>query len=120
MTDLHNIIYDMYASYCSFMVLFTANKLFFYTFQGKDEFLGSSVVIPSVRQESSDRPKLDWIEIVRCNKPAGEVLAAFELSLQELKLPSEPSDAKSVTRKHKPVPKDIAPKLQKKRIEVHH
>ena len=90
------------------------------TFQGKDEFLGSSVVIPSVRRELTDPPpKLDWIEIIRCNKPAGEVLAAFELSLQELKLPSEPPDAES-THKHKPVPKNIAPKLQKKRIEVNH
>jgi hypothetical protein len=90
--------------------------------QGKDEFLGSSVVIPSVRRNSSDpSPKLDWIEIIRYNKPAGEVLAAFELLEEE---PPEPPNAEPPNAErpftYKIVPKDIAPKLEKKTIEVSH
>ena len=88
--------------------------------QGKDEFLGSSIVVPSIRQNSSESdpssrpPKLDWIEIIRYNKPAGEVLAAFELLKEE---PPEPPVAERPFT-HKIVPKDIAPKLQKKTMEV--
>lgn len=82
--------------------------------QGKDEYLGSSVVVPSVRRESSDPPTLDWIEIIRCNKPAGEVFAAFELLHEK---PPEPPNAEP-PHTHKIVPEGIAPKLEKKRIEV--
>ena len=58
--------------------------------------------------------KLDWIEIIRYNTPAGEVLAAFELLKEE---PPEPPVAERPFT-HKIVPKDIAPKLQKKTMEV--
>ena len=94
--------------YCCVKAKITLN---FILFQGKDEFLGSSIVAPSIRH-SPKPPELDWIEIVRCNKLAGEVLAAFEL-LQEV--PPEPPNAEP-----QPVPKDIAPKQQKMRIEVSH
>ena len=71
-------------------------------------------MIPYVRPKASDpsgpaaekRLRLDWIEIVRYNKPAGEVLAAFEL-LQESPQPPPQN-----------VPEGIRPTLQRTRIEV--
>lgn len=50
-------------------------------------------------------PELNWIEIVRQNKPAGELLAAFELS-EECPPPTQI------------VPEGIRPTLQRTRIEV--
>lgn len=87
--------------------------------QGKDEFLGSSVVIPTVRLTLDiPAPRLDWIEIVRYNKSAGEMLAAFELLLDEGgELPFAPPKA-SHPHTHYLVPSGIRPVLQKMRIEV--
>ena len=63
-------------------------------------------------------PRLDWIEIVRYNKSAGEMLAAFELLLDEGgELPFAPPKA-SHPHTHYLVPSGIRPVLQKTRIEV--
>ena len=88
--------------------------------QSKDDFLGSSVVLPTVRLSLDiPAPKLYWVDIVRCNKPAGEVLAAFELLLDDgdTALPPLPSKAYS-PHTHYLVPEYIRPVLQKTRIEV--
>jgi hypothetical protein len=61
---------------------------------------------------------LDWIEIVRYNKSAGEMLAAFELLLDEGgEMPFAPPKA-SLPHTHYLVPSGIRPVLQKTRIEV--
>ena len=89
-------------------------------FQGKDDFLGSSVVLPTARLSLDiPAPKLNWEEIIRYNAPAGEVLAAFELLLHDgdADLPPLPSKA-SLPHTHYLVPDHIRPVLQKTRIEV--
>ena len=88
-------------------------------FQGKDEFLGTSTVTPTVRLTLDvPAPRLDWFEIVRYNKSAGEMLAAFELLLDEGgELPFAPPKA-SHPHTHYLVPSGIRPVLQKMRIEV--
>lgn len=87
--------------------------------QGKDEFLGVSIVIPTVRLTLDvAAPRLDWVEIIRYNKSAGEMLAAFELLLDEGgELPFAPPKA-SHPHTHYLVPSGIRPVLQKMRIEV--
>ena len=87
--------------------------------QGKDEFLGVSTITPTVRLTLDiPAPRLDWIEIVRYNKSAGEMLAAFELLLDEGgELPFAPPKA-SHPHTHYLVPSGIRPVLQKTRIEV--
>ena len=94
--------------------------IFVSNFQGKDEFLGSSVAIPTIRLTlDTPAPKLHWTEIIRYNKPAGEVLAAFELLLDDgdAELPPIPAKA-SLPLTHYLVPDYIRPVLQKTRIEV--
>ena len=89
-------------------------------FQGKDDFLGSSVVLPTVRLSLDiPAPKLYWAKIVHCNKSAGEILAAFELLLDDgdTALPPLPTEA-SLPHTHYLVPDNIRPVLQKTRIEV--
>ena len=77
-------------------------------------------MLPTVRLSLDiPAPKLSWAEIVRCNKPAGEVLAAFELLLDDgdAELPPLPTKAE-LPLTHYLVPKHIRPVLQKTRIEV--
>ena len=51
-----------------------------YNLQGAEEYLGCIVVQPVVRMSPhSPKPVLDWFEIERYNKPAGDLLGAFEL-----------------------------------------
>ena len=79
-------------------------------------------MFPTVRLTlDNPAPKLDWVEIVRYNKPAGEVLAAFELLLDDgdATLPPVPTKA-SLPLTHYLVPDHIRPVLQKTRIEVRH
>lgn len=54
--------------------------------QGGDEFLGRVVARPSCfvldpTDAERPRPYLRWYELRRGNRPAGEILAAFELVL---------------------------------------
>ena len=76
-------------------------------------------MIPTVRLTLDiPAPRLDWIEIVRYNKSAGEMLAAFELLLDEGgEMPFAPPKA-SLPHTHYLVPSGIRPVLQKTRIEV--
>lgn len=76
-------------------------------------------MIPTVRLTLDvPAPRLDWIEIIRYNKLAGEMLAAFELLLDEGgELPFAPPKA-SHPHTHYLVPSGIRPVLQKMRIEV--
>ena len=71
--------------------------------------------------ETYDEPsaRLDWVEIVRYNRSAGDVLIACELILLEEggKLPQDPPKATDDCN-HFMVPETIKPKLQKMRIEV--
>lgn len=63
-------------------------------------------------------PRLDWFEIDRYKKTCGELLAAFELLLDEGgELPFTPPKA-SPPHTHYIVPSGIRPVLQKHRIEV--
>ena len=54
-------------------------------YQGKDEYLGSSTVTPTMRLDRDLKgrklPRLAWYDIKRYHRNAGEVLAAFELML---------------------------------------
>ena len=98
---------------------------FLYTFdlQGKDEYLGTSTVIPVVRlTEEVHVPQLDWVEIVRFNKSAGEVLVACELSLDDgAKIPMiDLTESKAPhPQTHYQVPSCIRPESQNMRIEVY-
>ena len=48
--------------------------------QGQNDYLGVVITKPLVRMTSdSDSSILDWFTITRYDKPAGEVLAGFEL-----------------------------------------
>lgn len=87
--------------------------------QGEDEFLGKARSIPTVRLTlDTPSPSLDWCEIVRYTTPAGELLAAFELLLDEGgELPFTPPKA-SPPHIHYIVPSGIRPVLQKTRVEV--
>ena len=50
--------------------------------QGCHEFIGRTEACPVVRLSlDTPGPRLDWFPIVRYNKRAGELLAAFELLL---------------------------------------
>ena len=73
-------------------------------------------MIPTVRlKRDNPSPRLDWVEIVRYNRAAGEVLVACELLLIEgSELPPNPPGQPS----HYLVPADIRPKLQKTRVDV--
>lgn len=70
-------------------------------------------------QDARTCPQLDWYEITRYNKSAGEMLVAFELLLDEgaslslgrLTKAPHPAD-------HYIVPEGIRPKLKQMRIEV--
>lgn len=70
-------------------------------------------------QDVKDLPQLDWYEITRYNKSAGEVLVAFELLLDDGAPPSlghlwkAPDPAE-----HYMVPEGIRPELKQMRIEV--
>ena len=77
-------------------------------------------MLPTVRLSLDiPAPKLYWAKIVRCNKSAGEILAAFELLLDDgdTSLPPLPTKA-SLPHTHYLVPDNIRPVLQKTRIEV--
>ena len=48
--------------------------------QGQNDYLGVVITKPLVRMTSDcDSSILDWFTITRYDKPAGEVLAGFEL-----------------------------------------
>ncbi len=65
-------------------------------------------------------PRLDWFQIDRYGQPAGEMLAGFELLLDEgEELPFTPPKA-APPYAHYIVPSGIRPILQKTRIEVTH
>jgi hypothetical protein len=88
---------------------------------GKDEYLGSSTVTPTMRLDRDLKgrklPRLAWYDIKRYHRNAGEVLAAFELMLiqEDTDPPFPPPKA---PEKHYQVPSGIRPILQKTRIEV--
>ena len=53
-----------------------------FVLQGSHEFLGFMKAMPTVRLNAkTPQPRLDWYPIIRYTKPAGELLAAFELIL---------------------------------------
>lgn len=87
--------------------------------QGQDEFLGKTKATPTVRLTlDTPSPRLDWFEIVRYTSPVGELLAGFELLLDEGgELPFTPPKA-SPPHTHYIVPSGIRPVLQKTRVEV--
>jgi hypothetical protein len=95
-------------------ILFFVSKL-----QGEDEFLGCSIAIPIIRLSSdTPGPRLDWFPITRYDEYGGELLAAFELLLDEGgELPFTPPTAMP-PHIHYIVPSGIRPVLQKTRIEV--
>ena len=65
-----------------FIVVANMEPSFYCSFQGQDEFIGQTVVKPVVRLSlETAGPRLDWYPIIRYNKYAGELLAAFELLL---------------------------------------
>ena len=74
---------------------------------------------PAVRLTlDTPSPRLAWFDIERYTKPAGELLAGFELLLDEGgDLPFTPPKA-SPPRMHFIVPSGIRPVLQKTRVEV--
>lgn len=88
-------------------------------FQGEDEYLGVTEAIPTVRLSlDTPAPMLDWFPINRYTEYAGELLAGFELILDEGgELPFSPPKA-SPPHLHYIVPSGIRPILQKTRIEV--
>ena len=75
---------------------------------------------PTVRLDlDTPAPRLDWYHITRYGEYAGELLAGFELILDEGgELPFTPPKA-SPPHVHYIVPSGIRPILQKTRIEVH-
>ena len=82
--------------------------------------LGRCCIVPTMRLKMDDpAPKLNWVEIVCSNRPAGEVLIASELLLDdgENELPSTPPTA-SPPGRHHIIPASIRPVLQRMRIEV--
>lgn len=51
-------------------------------FQGRNEYIGRTEAKPVVcLKMDTPRPHLDWYSILRYNKKAGDLLAAFELLL---------------------------------------
>ncbi|CAI8014042.1 Myoferlin [Geodia barretti] len=86
---------------------------------GRDEFIGRTEVRPVIRLSlDTPGPRLDWFPIVRYNKYGGELLAAFELLLDEgNELPFTPPTA-SPPHTHYIVPSGIRPILQKNRVEI--
>ncbi|XP_062991896.1 dysferlin isoform X2 [Elgaria multicarinata webbii] len=82
---------------------------------GADEFLGRCICKPSM----DHMPKLSWHPVVRGNRNAGELLAAFELIQREK---SEDSDLPYPPPQREPniymVPQGIKPVLQRTAIEI--
>ena len=80
-------------------------------------------MFPTVHLKMDDTsPRLDWVEIVRYNRAAGEVLVACELFLLteggELLPKLQGSASTPGQRSHFLVPDEIKPKLETKRIDV--
>ena len=82
-------------------------------------FLGTSTVIPTVRMKLEDpSPQLDWVNIIHYGRHVGEVLAAFEILLDDGgDLPFTPPKATHPAN-HYIIPFGIRPVVQKMRIEV--
>lgn len=87
--------------------------------QGRDEYLGMTKIKPTVRLDlGTPAPHLEWFKIDRYGDYTGDLLAAFELLLDEGgELPSMPPKA-SPPHVHYTLPQDISPKRRKTRIEV--
>lgn len=84
---------------------------------GQDEFMGRCVVTPLVKMNGQEppAPRLLWYDITRVGEDAGEILAAFELFLDEgADLPFAPPMKGSLYL----VPNGIRPVMQRTAIEV--
>ncbi|XP_071827020.1 myoferlin-like isoform X6 [Apostichopus japonicus] len=85
---------------------------------GSNEFLGRTIASPIVKLDGSDQrvARLAWYQIVKKGKPAGELLASFELFLVSEKsdLPFMPPMKKELYI----VPNGIRPVLQRTGVEV--
>ena len=86
--------------------------------QGKDEFLGEARGRPVVQLGIEQNVELQWLELRRQGEHVGDLLAAFELVLDEGV--TKAMFDKSITGEHKQivVPAHIAPKTELHRIEV--
>jgi hypothetical protein len=84
---------------------------------GRDEFIGFVQCTPNViLDDSYPRARLAWYEVTRYGKYAGDILAAFELFLDEsMELPFAPPTA---AEGHFTVPSGIRPTLQRTRMEI--
>ena len=103
-------------------------EVFDYDFVGKPDFLGRAHVQPKVKPASSayDLPEfpagLQWWDVSRGARSAGELLASFELLEGEdddmaplpQQVPSKWKDSIKVT----PLPQTIKPSLSRYRVEV--
>ncbi|XP_068709292.1 myoferlin-like isoform X2 [Montipora foliosa] len=84
---------------------------------GKDEFMGRCVVTPLVKVNGQEppSPRLLWYDVSRIGEEAGEILAAFELFLDEgADLPFAPPMKGNLYL----VPNGIRPVMQRTAIEV--
>lgn len=84
---------------------------------GQDEFMGRCVIKPLVKMngQGPPAPRLLWYDVTRCGEEAGEILAAFELFLDEgADLPFAPPMKGSLFL----VPNGIRPVMQRTAIEV--
>ncbi|XP_028412829.1 myoferlin-like isoform X1 [Dendronephthya gigantea] len=84
---------------------------------GKDEYIGRTIVKPTVKLNGSQppSPQLLWYDITKGDEDAGEMLAAFELFLDEgADLPFAPPLRNELYL----VPSGVRPVLQRTAIEV--
>lgn len=87
---------------------------------GRDDFMGRCVASPSVKLKGHGppAPKLLWEPVTKGTDDAGEILAAFELFLdEENDLPYFPSTKENKTNVYV-VPSGIRPAVQRTAIEV--
>jgi hypothetical protein len=85
---------------------------------GQNEFLGIVKVSPLVRMSPDiESPVLEWFQITRYGKPAGEILAAFEL----IRIGDHgwvPPELKTGPDNCFAIPPEIQPEVKKMRVEV--
>ena len=87
--------------------------------QGKDEYLGETRSAPVVQLDFTDQKvELKWLELKREGESAGELLAAFELVLNEGEMKvSFPMDERGEYNQIV-VPEGIAPHMEEYTVEV--
>ncbi|KAL3317881.1 hypothetical protein Ciccas_003458 [Cichlidogyrus casuarinus] len=106
-----NVEYMMQNPPSVVMEFFDFNKI------TSDQYLGRCEATPSVQIDPDDKPKirLNWFDIYRHGRKAGQVLAAFEMILMEkVDLPMPPPRLADRYM----VPHGIRPEMQLTRVEI--